>query len=93
MPQYHGMPASIRPFGPFGGGNVHNCSAICGASRTATAQAEGGFRISEPLPEIRYLLLLALSQAKTSGGRNGASRLNQSSTILTGSELTVILPS
>ncbi len=63
MPQYHGMPASMRPFGPFGGGNVHNCSAICGASRTATAQAEGGFRISEPLPEIRYLLLLELSQA------------------------------
>src|SRR5437764_219533 len=93
IPQYQGMPASIRPFGPFGGGNVHNCLAISGASRTATAQAEGGLRISEPLPEIRYLLLLALSQAYTSGGRNGASRLNQSSTIFTGSELTVMLPS
>src|SRR6185369_1070965 len=93
MPQYQGMPASMRPFGPLGVGNVHSCSAIGGASRLATAQAEGGFRISEPLPEIRYLLLLALSQAKTSGGRTGTSRLNQSSTILTGSELAVILPS
>ena len=71
IPQNQGMPASIRPFGPLGGGKVQSCSAIFGASRTATAQAEGGLRISEPLPEIRYLLLLALSQAKTSGGSDG----------------------
>jgi hypothetical protein len=47
-----------------------HCSAICGASRLATAQALGGFMISAPLPEISHLLLEASSQAATSGGRN-----------------------
>src|SRR5215470_15021234 len=52
-----------RPFGPAGMPWVHNCSAICGASRLATAQALGGFMISAPLPAIRYLLFDALSHA------------------------------
>ena len=52
---------------------VQNCSATCGASRLATAQALGGFMISEPLPETRYLLLEALSQAGASGGSHCAS--------------------
>ena len=47
---------------------VHSCSATFGASRLATAQALGGFMISAPLPEIRYLLFEALSQAGASGG-------------------------
>ena len=54
---------------------VQNCSATCGASRLATAQALGGFMISEPLPAIRYLLLEALSQAGASGGSHCASFL------------------
>src|SRR5215470_16902114 len=92
-PQKNGTAGSNRPFGPFGDGNVHNCSATFGASRTATAQAEGGFMISAPLPEISHLLLPASSQAKTSGGKAGTAFLNHSSTCFTGSVLTVMLPS
>src|SRR3954470_6599778 len=92
-PQKNGTVGSKRPLGPFGEGNVQSCSATFGASRTATAQAEGGLKISAACPEISALLLLESSQAKTSGGRNGTNRLNQSSTCFTGSDLTVILPS
>src|SRR4029077_9480284 len=60
-----------RPFGPFGAGNVHNCSATFGASRLATAQAEGALKIRALCPEISALLFEASSQAKTLGGKNG----------------------
>src|SRR5437667_8088264 len=93
MPQKNGTAASNRPLGPLGVGKVQHFSAISGASRTATAQAEGGFMISAPLPEISHLLLLASSQANTSRGSTGTSRLNHSSTCLVASELTVMLPS
>src|SRR5438552_18985441 len=71
---------------------VHNCSATCGASRLATAQALGGFMINAPLPEIRYLLLDALSHAGASGGSHWASFLQYSSACRTGSDLTAMLP-
>src|SRR5436190_23996718 len=93
MPQYEGCAGSKRPFGPFGDGKCQHCSATFGASRTATAQAEGGLKISAAWPEISALLLLESSHAKTSGGRNGTSFLNQPSTCFTGSDLTVMLPS
>ena len=51
-PRRTAPPASNRPFGPFGDGKVQHCSATFGASRTATAQAEGGLKISAPSPEI-----------------------------------------
>src|ERR1051325_7652521 len=93
MPQNEGCAGSNRPFGPLGDGKCQHCSATFGASRTATAQAEGGLKISAACPEISALLLLESSQAKTSGGRCGTSLLNHSSTCLTGSDLTVVLPS
>src|ERR1700704_1500612 len=93
MPQKPKLVASKRPSGPFGDGNVHSCSAIFGASRTATAQAPGGFMINAPCPEISHLLLPALSQANTLGGKNGTAFLNHSNTSFTASDLTVILPS
>src|SRR5438309_1471473 len=93
MPQKNGRNGSKRPLGPAGGSNVHSCSATCGASRFATAQAEGGFIISAPFPEISHLLLPASSQAKTSGGRNGTIFLNHSSACFVASVLTVTLPS
>src|SRR6516165_7897713 len=93
VPQKNGTAAKKRPFGPFGGAKVHNCSATFGASRTATAQAEGGLKIREPWPEIRYLLFDASSQAKPSFGISGTSFLNHSSTCLVASELIVMLPS
>src|SRR6516164_11736152 len=71
---------------------VHNCSATCGASRLATAQALGGFMISEPLPAIRYLLFDALSHAGASGGSHCASFLYYSSAWRTASVLTDTLP-
>src|SRR5690242_11218930 len=92
-PQKNGTAGSKRPFGPFGVGNVHNCSATCGASRTATAQAEGGFMISAACPEISALLFEASSHAKTSGGSTGTSFLNHSRTCFIWSDLTVMLPS
>jgi len=87
------LPAAKRPFGPFGGGKHQHCSAIFGASRLATAQAEGGFWISDPLPEISHLLLPALSQAQTSSGMNLTNFLNHSRTCRVASDLTVMLPS
>src|SRR3954469_14833743 len=82
----------MRPFGPFGGPKVHRFCATCGASRFATAQAEGGFMISAALPDTSALLFEASSQAKTSGGRLGTSFLNHSSTCRVASDLTVMLP-
>src|SRR5437764_3241026 len=93
MPQYEGCAGSKRPFGPFGDGKCQHCSATFGASRTATAQAEGGLKINAAWPEISALLFEESSQAKTSGGSNGTSFLNQPSTCFTGSDLTVMLPS
>src|SRR5215472_6570804 len=49
--------------------------------------------ISAPWPEINHLLLDALSQANTLGGRDGAICLNHTKTSFTSSDLTVILPS
>src|SRR5437763_7733340 len=81
-----------RPFGPFGAGKVHSCSATFGASRFATAQAEGALKISALCPEISALLFDASSQAKTLSGKYGTVRLNHSRTVLTVSVLTVISP-
>src|SRR6202040_2406612 len=81
-----------RPFGPLGAGKVHNCSATLGASRLATAQAEGALKISALWPEISALLFEASSQAKTLGGKNGTVFLNHSSTVRVASLLTVIAP-
>src|SRR5580693_8596749 len=92
MPQKDGCAGSKRPFGPLGDGKCQHCSATFGASRTATAQAEGGFMMNAPLPEISHLLLPASSQAKTSGGNAGTAFLNHSRTCFTASDLTVISP-
>jgi hypothetical protein len=50
-----------RPFGPLGAGNVQQSAATCGASRFATAQADGGLKISALLPEISARLFEASS--------------------------------
>src|SRR5712672_3201159 len=50
MPQKPKLHGSKRPFGPLGEWKVQSCSATFGASRTATAQAPGGFMIRGPLP-------------------------------------------
>src|SRR5262249_15801596 len=60
--------------------------------RLATAHAEGGLKMSEPLPDISHLLLDASSQAGTSGGKYSISFLPKSRTLRTVSVLTVILP-
>src|SRR5271169_1616384 len=49
--------------------------------------------ISAPFPDMSHLLLLASSQAKTSGGRDGTIFLNHSRTCFVASDLTVTLPS
>ena len=67
--QKNGRNGAKRPFGPAGKLWVQHCSATCGASRLATAQALGGFMISAPLPATSHLLLEASSQAAISGGR------------------------
>src|SRR5262249_23751559 len=87
------MPVSKRPCGPFGGWNVHSCSANFGASPLATAQALGEFMMRALWPEISALLFEASFHAKTVGGKNGTAFLNHSSTCLVASDLTVILPS
>src|SRR6185312_9005565 len=93
VPQKNGTAGSKRPFGPFGVGKCQISSPIFGASRTATAQAEGGLKISGPSPEIRYLLFDASSQANPSFGVRGTSFWNHSSTCFIASDLTVMLPS
>src|SRR5215831_7754118 len=92
IPQNPGRNGRYRPFGPFGIGKVQSSPATFGLSRLATAYALGGFMIIEPCPEIRYLLFDASSQANTSAGRNFTSLCMYSSTRLTASDLTVILP-
>src|SRR5579872_5861388 len=69
-PQKYGRCGTRRPFGPSGLGNVQQSSATCGASRLATAQADGGFQISAALPEIKARLFDASSQLTASGGMN-----------------------
>src|SRR5215472_18069592 len=69
-PQKYGRCGTMRPFGPSGLGNVQQSSATCGASRLATAQADGGFQISAALPEISARLFEASSQLTASGGMN-----------------------
>src|SRR5262249_5440454 len=69
-PQKNGTKGANRPFGPAGKPCVQHCSATCGASRFATAQALGGIMIREPSSEIRNLLFEGASQADTSEGRN-----------------------
>src|SRR5215813_1662679 len=81
-----------RPVGPVGAGKVQSCSATFGASRLATAQAEGALKINALWPEISALLFEASSQAKTLGGKNGTVRLNHSSTVRVVSLLTVMSP-
>src|SRR5476651_491519 len=73
--QKNGRKGPKRPFGPAGKPCVQHCSATCGASRLATAQALGGFMISEAWPETRNLLFEASSHAATSGGRKAISFL------------------
>src|SRR6516225_10929346 len=72
-PQKNGWKGTNRPFGPAGMPCVHSCSATCGASRLATAQALGGFMISAPRPETSHLLFEESSQAGASGGKKRAS--------------------
>src|SRR5262245_37588053 len=93
IPQKPKLVGSKRPFGPFGEWKVHSCAAIPGASRTATAQAPGGFMIKAPWPDISHLLLAALSQANALGGKYGTAFLNHSRTPITASDLTTMLPS
>src|SRR5690242_17033635 len=82
-----------RPFGPFGIEKVQHCSATLGLSRFATDQAEGGFMIIEPWPEMSHLLLDASSHAKTSFGMYLTSCCMYSSTCFTASFfLTMMLP-
>src|SRR6187401_1310570 len=75
MPHRYGRNGAKRPFGPEGKPCVQHCSATCGASRLATAQALGGFMMSAPLPETSHLLLEASSQDGASGGRKEISFL------------------
>src|SRR5271165_1572791 len=75
IPQKYGRCGTMRPFGPRGLENVQQSSATRGASRLATAQAEGGFQIKALLPEIRARLLEASSYWTVSAGMNGMSRL------------------
>src|SRR5271157_5812070 len=70
MPQNYGRCGSMRPFGPRGFEKVQQSSATCGASRLATAQAEGGFQIKALLPEMSARLFEASSQLTASGGMN-----------------------
>src|SRR5258708_39684613 len=67
MPQKNGRHGAKRPLGPAGMPWVQHCSATCGASRFATAQALGGFKINVPRPEITPLLLEALVPGGASG--------------------------
>src|SRR5476651_2506930 len=75
MFQKYGKYGANRPFGPAGKPWVQHCSATCGASRLATAQALGGFMIIAPRPETSHLLLEPSSHAGASDGRNAISFL------------------
>src|ERR1043165_4802053 len=92
VPQKYGRNGATRPFGPAGKPCVQHCSATCGASRLATAQALGGFMISAPRPETSHLLFDASSHAGASGGKNFASLTEYSSAWRTASVFTVMSP-
>jgi sugar phosphate isomerase/epimerase len=55
----------------------------CGASRTATAQADGGFMIIEPRPDTSHLLFDASSHEGESAGYSLASCVAKSSALRT----------
>src|ERR1051326_1601835 len=93
IPQNEGCAGSKRPLGPLGDEKCQHCSATFGASRTATAQAEGGLKMSAAWPEISALLFEESSHAKTSDGSCGTSFFMYSRTCFTGSDFTVMLPS
>src|SRR4051812_50154499 len=69
MFQKYGRNGANRPFGPAGKPWVQHCSATCGASRLATAQALGGVIIIAPLPHTSPFLLEASVQAPPPRGR------------------------
>src|SRR5205085_7309524 len=92
MPQKYGRNGAKRPFGPDGKPCVQHCSATCGASRLATAQALGGFMINAPRPETSHLLFEASSHAGASAGKNLASLTLNSSAWRTASVFTVMSP-
>src|SRR5271166_637464 len=70
IPQKYGRCGTRRPTGPRGLGKVQQSWATCGASRLATAQADGGFQINAALPEIKARLLEASSHWTASDGMN-----------------------
>src|SRR5476651_2526262 len=86
MPQKYGRCGTSRPFGPRGLENVQQSAATCGASRFATAQAEGGFQINALLPEIRARLFEASSYWTVSAGMNWIRRLQYSIAAMTPGE-------
>src|SRR5256885_17209688 len=92
MPQKYGRAGTSRPLAPFGVGNVQQSAATSGASRLATAQADGGFQIIALLPEIRARLFEASSQLTESGDMNCTSFLAYSMAIITLSLSIVMLP-
>src|ERR1043165_7141995 len=91
-PQKYGRNGAKRPFGPAGMPCVQHCSATCGASRLATAQALGGFMIIAPRPDTSHLLFEASSHAGASAGKNFASLVAYSSAWRTSSVFTVMSP-
>src|ERR1700733_11128432 len=91
-PQKYGRCGTIRPFGPSGLGNVQQSSATFGASRFATAQAEGGFQISAALSEISARLFDASSQLTASGDVNFTILAQYSIAGMTLSDSIVMLP-
>src|SRR5215475_5719163 len=92
MPQKNGRCGTSLPLGPVGFGKVQQSSATCGASRLATAQAEGGFQISAALPEISARLLDASSHCTPSGGMNFTIFWQYSIAAMTLSDSMVISP-
>src|SRR5277367_1227431 len=92
MPQKYGRYGTSRPFGPRGFGKVQQSAATSGASRLATAQAEGGFQIMAALPEMRARLFDASSQLTASRGMNWIIFLQYSMTAITLSDSIVMLP-
>src|SRR6201994_367211 len=92
MPQKYGRCGTRRPFGPVGLGKVQQSAATCGASRLATAQADGGFQISAALPEISARLFDASSHCTASDGMNFTIFWQYSIAAITLSEPMVISP-
>src|SRR5215213_9310296 len=92
MPQKYGRWGTMRPFGPFGLGKVQQSAATCGASRFATAHADGGFQMSAAFPEISARLFEASSHWIASGGMNFTSFWQYSMAAMTLSDSIVILP-